>query len=46
MPEGERLPFPSAENDPTTHWSARTEPFNDELERLRAGDVRDAHYRA
>jgi hypothetical protein len=46
MPEGERLPFPSAENDPSTHWSAETEPFNEELERLRASDARDACYRA
>jgi hypothetical protein len=46
MPEGERLPFPSADNDATTHWSAETGPFNEELERLRASDVRDTHYRA
>jgi hypothetical protein len=42
MPEGERLPFPPAENDPTTHWSAETEPFNAELERLRASGADDA----
>jgi hypothetical protein len=46
MPQGERLPFPPAENDPTTHWSAETEPFNEELERLRESGVHDILHRA
>ena len=32
MLAGDRLPFPVEDKDPSTHWSAETEPFNDELE--------------
>jgi hypothetical protein len=39
MPGGERLPFPPDDRDPSTHWSAETEPFNEELERLRASNA-------
>ena len=39
MPDDERLPFPPDDRDPSTHWSAETEPFNDELERLRASSA-------
>jgi hypothetical protein len=39
MPGDERLPFPPDDRDPSTHWSAETEPFNDELERLRASSA-------
>ena len=35
METGQRLPFAVDDGDPSTHWSAETEPFNDELEALR-----------
>jgi hypothetical protein len=36
MAAGERLPFVVAGDDPSTHWSAETGPFNNELKALRA----------
>ena len=36
MPAGELLPFPVDDKDPSTHWSAETEPFNEEIEGRRA----------
>jgi len=38
MSDGDRLPFQPDDKDPSTRWSADTEPFNDELEELGAGD--------
>lgn len=46
MPAGERLPFAVAENDPTTRWSAETEAFNEELQRLRARGAGASLHRA
>ena len=37
MPDDERLPFPPDEKDLSTHWSAETDAFNAELERVRVG---------